>query len=115
MTERCEKCGAELFAGQQFCRRGGAPVAREDAPTKILQPGGPNSGPINSGPVNSGPVNSAPPNSGQVDSGPFVGTSPFGGGARTDAVGPKPAAAYRSEEHTSELQSHSFISYAVFC
>ena len=21
----------------------------------------------------------------------------------------------RSEEHTSELQSHSFISYAVFC
>src|ERR1051326_5278630 len=25
------------------------------------------------------------------------------------------AAAERSEEHTSELQSHSFISYAVFC
>src|ERR1051326_9232439 len=25
------------------------------------------------------------------------------------------AARYRSEEHTSELQSHSFISYAVFC
>src|ERR1051326_5813964 len=24
-------------------------------------------------------------------------------------------AATRSEEHTSELQSHSFISYAVFC
>src|ERR1051326_1818735 len=24
-------------------------------------------------------------------------------------------AQYRSEEHTSELQSHSFISYAVFC
>ena len=23
--------------------------------------------------------------------------------------------AERSEEHTSELQSHSFISYAVFC
>ena len=23
--------------------------------------------------------------------------------------------AVRSEEHTSELQSHSFISYAVFC
>ena len=22
---------------------------------------------------------------------------------------------WRSEEHTSELQSHSFISYAVFC
>ena len=28
----------------------------------------------------------------------------------TDAVG-----AYRSEEHTSELQSHLEISYAVFC
>ena len=25
------------------------------------------------------------------------------------------SAAVRSEEHTSELQSHSFISYAVFC
>ena len=25
------------------------------------------------------------------------------------------AAANRSEEHTSELQSHSFIAYAVFC
>ena len=25
------------------------------------------------------------------------------------------AASVRSEEHTSELQSHSFISYAVFC
>ena len=25
------------------------------------------------------------------------------------------AISYRSEEHTSELQSHSFISYAVFC
>src|ERR1051326_9240517 len=24
-------------------------------------------------------------------------------------------AGHRSEEHTSELQSHSFISYAVFC
>ena len=25
------------------------------------------------------------------------------------------AGGYRSEEHTSELQSHSEISYAVFC
>src|ERR1051326_6470732 len=34
------------------------------------------------------------------------------------AVGPEPGASMtdvRSEEHTSELQSHSFISYAVFC
>src|ERR1051326_3148623 len=27
----------------------------------------------------------------------------------------KPETNNRSEEHTSELQSHSFISYAVFC
>src|ERR1051326_6081656 len=27
----------------------------------------------------------------------------------------KPGPICRSEEHTSELQSHSFISYAVFC
>src|ERR1051326_9335379 len=31
-----------------------------------------------------------------------------GDGAKRDKQG-------RSEEHTSELQSHSFISYAVFC
>jgi hypothetical protein len=105
MTERCEKCGAELFAGQQFCRRCGAPVARarEDAPTKILQPGGPNSGPVNSGPVNSGPVSS-----GQVDSGPFVGTSPFGGGGRTDAVGPKPATAYQPQSSNYAPMPPSF-------
>src|ERR1051326_7417873 len=29
--------------------------------------------------------------------------------------GPDWGTQYRSEEHTSELQSHSFISYAVFC
>src|ERR1051326_7496793 len=38
---------------------------------------------------------------------------------RTRAGGPKssPQRCHhgRSEEHTSELQSHSFISYAVFC
>src|ERR1051326_9497673 len=28
---------------------------------------------------------------------------------------PRHVAKERSEEHTSELQSHSFISYAVFC
>ena len=27
----------------------------------------------------------------------------------------KDGSTVRSEEHTSELQSHSFISYAVFC
>ena len=32
-----------------------------------------------------------------------------------EAVGGHLNAYTRSEEHTSELQSHSFISYAVFC
>src|ERR1051326_5145833 len=36
-----------------------------------------------------------------------------GGGGK--AHRPAPRARDRSEEHTSELQSHSFISYAVFC
>ena len=36
------------------------------------------------------------------------------GGDASIAVGPV-GAGVRSEEHTSELQSHSFISYAVFC
>ncbi|HZT57059.1 MAG TPA: DUF4097 family beta strand repeat-containing protein [Pyrinomonadaceae bacterium] len=100
MTERCEKCGAELYARQQFCRRCGAPVARakEDAPTQILQPGGANSGPVNSGGLNSGPV----------DSGPFVGTSPLGGGARTDAVGPKPATAYQPQASSYAPMPPSF-------
>jgi hypothetical protein len=87
MSERCNNCGAELYAGQQFCRKCGAAVGRasEDAPTQMFPQGGSNSGPINSGPVNSGPVNS----------GPFAGTSPLGGGARTESVGPRPAVGYQ--------------------
>src|ERR1051326_9220557 len=38
----------------------------------------------------------------------FDGSSPSG------CKAPRPIRS-RSEEHTSELQSHSFISYAVFC
>jgi hypothetical protein len=39
MTERCTNCGTELFTGQQFCRRCGAPTAplAGEAPTQILQ------------------------------------------------------------------------------
>src|SRR5205085_2809645 len=57
MVERCSKCGAELFAGQQFCRRCGAAVndAGGDAPTQIL------------------------PQGAQGGAGAAVGTSPFGG------------------------------------
>lgn len=40
MNERCQNCGAEIAAGQQFCRRCGTPVGRggagEEAPTRIL-------------------------------------------------------------------------------
>src|ERR1051326_3875198 len=35
--------------------------------------------------------------------------------AERECVSIAPRAVLRSEEHTSELQSHSFISYAVFC
>ena len=42
MTERCNNCGTELFAGQQFCRVCGAPTRQfstAEIPTQIL-PGG---------------------------------------------------------------------------
>src|SRR5437764_1854073 len=75
MSERCSKCGAELFAGQQFCRRCGAAVkgAGGDAPTQILPQGAQGGG-----------------------AGAAVGTSPFGGGAGTEAVGPRPSDGYRT-------------------
>src|ERR1051326_9381801 len=37
------------------------------------------------------------------------------GRVSNNAAGLRKGSAQRSEEHTSELQSHSFISYAVFC
>jgi hypothetical protein len=39
MAELCSSCGAELFAGQQYCRRCGVPTRRfstAEVPTKIL-------------------------------------------------------------------------------
>ena len=39
MAEACSNCGAELFAGQQFCRQCGAPTLKfstGDVPTQIL-------------------------------------------------------------------------------
>ena len=45
MPEQCRKCGAQLFAGQQFCRACGTAVGQgtggDDAPTRIFQPGAP--------------------------------------------------------------------------
>src|SRR5919197_331204 len=74
MSERCSNCGAELFAGQQFCRRCGAAVGRasDDAPTQIL-----------------------PQDAQTGGAGAALGTSPFGGGASTDAVGPRQPNTYQ--------------------
>src|SRR5437764_14899485 len=41
MSERCKNCGAELFAGQQFCRQCGARtglLTQDDAATQMLPP-----------------------------------------------------------------------------
>lgn len=41
MAEHCRACGAELTAGQRFCRRCGVAVARpssEEVPTKVFRP-----------------------------------------------------------------------------
>jgi hypothetical protein len=72
MSERCNNCGAELFGGQQFCRRCGTPVRAEsgEAPTQLLPTGAPTS-----------------------STSTAIGTSQFGG-ARTDAVGPRQPTAY---------------------
>src|SRR3546814_1020915 len=43
------------------------------------------------------------------------GPSPLIAGTFSDFSAPRPEAAKRSEEHTSELQSLMRISYAVFC
>ena len=40
MPEQCKNCGAELFAGQQFCRACGTPVG-DERPTRILSSGQP--------------------------------------------------------------------------
>ena len=43
MPELCQNCGAELYGGQQFCRRCGTPVSAKaagaEAPTQILPDG----------------------------------------------------------------------------
>src|SRR5438105_14971185 len=89
MSERCSNCGAELFAGQQFCRRCGASVGRADtdAPTQILPQGAQTGG-----------------------AAAAVGTSPFGG-ASTDAVGARQPNAYQppaSFQPTSPLVGQPF-------
>jgi Putative adhesin/zinc-ribbon domain len=44
MAEQCKACGAEIVAGQRFCRHCGAAVAQsssEELPTKVFEPGPP--------------------------------------------------------------------------
>jgi hypothetical protein len=86
MSERCSNCGAELFAGQQFCRRCGAAVGRAgaDAPTQLL-----------------------PQDAQTGGAGGTVGTSPFGGGASTDAVGARQPTAC-SQTNASQPQPENF-------
>ena len=56
------------------------------------------------------------PDSGREYMGEFMEVIPTNvDGVQLDALFPELAKQARSEEHTSELQSHSFISYAVFC
>jgi hypothetical protein len=86
MTERCSNCGAEVYAGQQFCRRCGAPVAREDAPTQMFPQG-------------------TQPNA------PTAGTNVLGRDAGTNPVGPPTAyqPPLQSFQQTSPLTPHSSL------
>ena len=88
MPESCKHCGAELYEGQQFCRRCGAQVrgpgaAAGEAPTQLFAAGAPTA------------------------AAPAHGTSPLGGGARTDSVARQPPPAYQpplaSFQQTSPL------------
>ncbi len=75
MSESCPNCGTELYEGQQYCRRCGAPVgvaAGGEAPTQLFG-GGAQSG---------------------VAAPVAAGTSPLGAGARTEG-----AAAQRPTEY----------------
>ena len=86
MNESCHNCGAELYEGQQFCRRCGTPVGAAvrggEAPTQLFDGG-----------VKAGVA------------APFEGTVPLGGGARTDGV----AAQRPTEYHPGPGQQTSAL------
>jgi zinc-ribbon domain/Putative adhesin len=92
MNESCPNCGAELYEGQQFCRRCGTPVgaaAGGEAPTRLFQ-GGAQAGPA------------APA---------AEGTTPLGGnGARTDSVAGQRPTEYQLQggQQTSALVGEPF-------
>ena len=83
MSERCGNCGAELFAGQQFCRRCGAAVRASagEAPTQLF-PQGATTGPQHAatGPVAgpaTDPVRDPRPTGYQPPLGAYQQTSPL--------------------------------------
>ncbi|HEX7313399.1 MAG TPA: zinc-ribbon domain-containing protein [Pyrinomonadaceae bacterium] len=91
MNETCPNCGAELYAGQQFCRRCGTPVSVAvggEAPTQIFQDGE--------------QVGSAAPVA--------AGTSRLGEGARTEGVAGQRPTEYQhhSGQQTSVLVGQPF-------
>lgn len=92
MPESCPSCGAELYGGQQFCRRCGTPVgaaAGGEAPTQLF-PGGAQAG----------------------GAAPAPGTSPLGGGPRTEGVAGQRPTEYQPREgqQTSALVGQPFAS-----
>src|SRR5919202_5298502 len=67
MNELCSNCGAELFEGQQFCRRCGAPTRKlsaEQMPTQIFP---------------SDRQTAQPPPQQQTAQRPFAATTPLSG------------------------------------
>jgi len=85
MSESCPNCGAELYGGQQFCRRCGTPVG--EAPTRLFD--------------------------GAVPAGvaaPAAGTSPLGAGARTEGVAAQRPTEYHppASQQTSALVGEPF-------
>ena len=73
MTQRCNNCGAELFAGQQFCRQCGARtgmLSHDDVATQILP--GQQTGPA------AAPTATAPPGSERRTTDPNFGPLPTG-------------------------------------
>ncbi|HEX6623250.1 MAG TPA: zinc ribbon domain-containing protein, partial [Pyrinomonadaceae bacterium] len=89
MSERCENCGAELYAGQQFCRRCGAPVRAEEAgeaQTRLLGQGGRETGgaydpeltaPLSGGAAGTDPSMRTPPTAPQASFVRFNPTTPL--------------------------------------
>ncbi len=75
MTQRCRNCGAELFAGQQFCRQCGARtglLSHDDVATQILpdQPSGRAAAPPTATAPPGGERRTTDPNFGPLPTGP---------------------------------------------